>query len=142
MQGLGFYIVAGGASGYYTFTHIVNALRERDIRVNFTDVTERLGVLSIQGPQSRTILQSVTDYDLNDTHFPLYSSALIRIRSAAGPIEVRAMRISFVGELGYELHVSTDKCVDLYNALKLAGKPLGISDAGFRALYALSNEKG
>lgn len=134
--------MAGGASGYYTFSHIVHALRERDLNVNLNDVTDRLGVLSIQGPLSRTILQQVTEYDLNDTHFPLYSSALISIRTASGPVEVRAMRISFVGELGYELHVATDKCVDLYKALKQAGATFGLSDAGFRALYALSNEKG
>lgn len=134
--------MAGGASGYYTYSHIVNALRERDLNVSFSDVTERLGILSIQGPLSRTILQQITEYDLNDIHFPLYSSALICIRTASGPVQVRAMRISFVGELGYELHVATDKCVDLYNALKHAGTQFGLSDAGFRALYALSNEKG
>lgn len=55
---------------------------------------------------------------------------------------VRALRISFVGELGYELHVPANQCGDVYNALWKAGESFGIRDAGYRSFYSMSCEKG
>lgn len=141
-KGDGFYIVAGGASANHTYAHIATACRELGIDVTLQDVTDRLGVLSVQGKRSKDILQSITDAELSDTALPLYASALLNIQTDAGPVAVRAMRVSFVGELGYELHVDADQCAALYAALRKAGEPHGLKDAGYRAFYALSNEKG
>lgn len=141
--GAGFYIVSGGASGYYTHSHIARAIRELGLRdVQLRDVTEQLSVLSVQGRQSRRILQALTDFDLGDRQLPLYQSAVLAVRTPGGPVEVRVMRVSFVGELGYEVHVAAKDALAVYEALTEAGGPLGMRDAGYRAMYALSNEKG
>lgn len=138
----GFYIVAGGASAHHTYSHILAAARERRLDVDVRDVTDRMGVLSVQGEQSRNILQKLTRFELTDSNLPLYTSAVVSIDGPNGPIEVRAMRISFVGELGYELHVANDQCVPLYRAIREAGEEFGLRNAGYRSFYALSNEKG
>lgn len=80
---------------------------------------------------------------MTNENLPYNTSTLLSIK--CGPIErhsVRALRVSFVGELGYELHVPKSSCIDVYNAVMSAGAPLGIRNGGYRALYALSCEKG
>lgn len=143
-QGIGYFIVAGGASANHTFAHLTAASRELGLNVQLDDVTEKMGVLSVQGPQSRAILQQLTpSLELTDANLPLYGSTMLTIETPdTGSIVVRAMRISFVGELGYELYVPADKCVSVYKALHAVGKPLGLANAGYRAFYSLSHEKG
>ncbi|XP_022914521.1 sarcosine dehydrogenase, mitochondrial [Onthophagus taurus] len=138
LKGRGYYIVAGGASGYHTTCHLRNEIEKKGFRAVISDVTERLGILSLQGPKSGEILQSITETPITDDRFPLGMSHLITINGHT----CRAMRISFVGELGYELHIPVASCIPIYNKLTEAGASFDMRHAGYRALYSLSCEKG
>uniref|UniRef100_A0A5F9DDY0 Aminomethyltransferase folate-binding domain-containing protein n=1 Tax=Oryctolagus cuniculus TaxID=9986 RepID=A0A5F9DDY0_RABIT len=86
----------------------------------------------------RAILQEVLDTDLSNEGFPFSTHKLVR---AAGHL-VRAVRLSFVGELGWELHVPKASCVPVYRAVMAAGAKHGLVNAGYRAIDSLSAEKG
>lgn len=87
---------------------------------------------------SRELLQSLTSADLSNEAFPFSTHQVINV---AGH-DVRALRITFVGELGWELHIPYDSCVRVYEAIIEAGKKFGIVNGGYRALDSLSAEKG
>lgn len=87
---------------------------------------------------SGEILQSITETPITDDRFPIGMSHLITINGHT----CRAMRISFVGELGYELHIPDASCIPIYNKLTDAGESFDMRHAGYRALYSLSCEKG
>lgn len=96
------------------------------------------GALLVMGPKSRVLLQSLTSAQLSAGHAPWMSVAEIEI---AG-IPVTAMRISYVGELGWELHVSSDRLAALYHAIWNAGQMHGVCNFGSYALNAMRIEKG
>src|SRR5437773_2012895 len=102
------------------------------------DVTHGLSVLGVMGPRSRTLLSRVTDADLSNSAFPFLTSQPIGI----GLATVRAVRITYVGELGWELHVPMDQLCLLYRQLMEAGKDFGITNAGHYAINSLRLEKG
>ncbi|XP_064541865.1 sarcosine dehydrogenase, mitochondrial [Drosophila montana] len=137
-EGQGYYIVAGGASAYYTYSMLLSEMRRKGFDAKLTDITAELGVISIQGPNSRQILQPLLDCDLSDEHVPPNSTRLATVKGSG----LRLLRVSFVGELGYELHVPKQDCVAVYKALMAAGKAQDLRNAGYRALYSLSSEKG
>nr|CAD7572946.1 unnamed protein product [Timema californicum] len=137
-KGRGFYIVAGGASAAHTWAHIHTVLSHEDFKVALTDLTDKMGILSIQGPNSRSLLENLVDTDLSEEAFPYSSTKLVRV---AGKL-CRALRISFVGELGWELHIPWDSCKHVYKAIWEQGKKHGLRNVGFRALYSLSSEAG
>ena len=104
-------------------------LGERPIRVvAVRDVTSAWAVLNICGPRSREVLQALSDDDLSNDAFPFLAVRDIEV----GPVPVRAVRVGYVGELGYELHVPTEYAPALYEALKTAGAAHGIRDVGYR----------
>lgn len=138
LKGKGYYVVAGGASGYHTLSHLRKEIEKKNFKAHVTDVTDKLGVLSIQGPKSGEILQSITECPITDEKLPFGMSDIITIN---GHI-CRVIRISFVGELGYELHIPFASCIPVYNQLAEAGRSFGMRFAGYRALYSLSCEKG
>ncbi|KAK9727710.1 FAD dependent oxidoreductase [Popillia japonica] len=138
LKGHGYYVVAGGANGYHTICHLRKEIEKRNFRAVISDVTERLGILSLQGPKSGEILQSITETPITDDRFPIGMSHLITINGHT----CRAMRVSFVGELGYELHIPVASCIPIYNKLTDAGESFDMKHAGYRALYSLSCEKG
>ncbi|XP_074108249.1 sarcosine dehydrogenase, mitochondrial-like [Cotesia typhae] len=133
-----FYIVAGGMSSYHTFAHLNRIIRKKNFEATIHDATETMGILSIQGPNSRYILEEITDKDFSDKEFPFSISKIIDVKGCL----VRAFRLSFVGELGYELHIPSQSCEKVFNSLMEAGKEHGLKLAGFRAMYSLSCEKG
>ena len=95
------------------------------------------------GPQSRQILSLISSYDFNNETFPPNSAAIIEIKGSDGQKHrVRALRVSFVGELGYELHIPKESCSQVYNILMKAGGMYGLKNAGYRSMYSLSSEKG
>jgi len=95
-------------------------------------------MLSLQGPYARHILEKLTDVPLDNLSFPFSTNKMIEV---AGH-QVRALRVSFVGELGWELHIPSESCVPVYLALTEAGKEFGMVNAGYRAIDSLSIEKG
>lgn len=138
LQGKGYYIVASGASGYQTTSHFRKEMLKKNFKSVITNITDQLGVLSIQGPKSRELLQSLTESPITDEKFPPSVSHLILINGYL----CRAMRVSYVGELGYEIHVPLASCIPVYNKLIEAGRGFDMKHAGFRALYSLHLEKG
>ena len=107
-------------------------------RVDVKDVTEDYAALLVTGPSSREILSKLTDADLNSTAFPWLSAREIEV---AG-VPVRALRVSYVGELGWELHHAMRHMNELYEALMTVGKDFGVVDFGLYAMDALRMEKG
>jgi len=103
-----------------------------------TDVTSGLPTLGLMGPKSRELLQTLTPADLSGEAFRFARWQEIDI----GYARVRAMRISYVGELGYELHVPAEFAVHLFDTIVEAGASFGLAHAGFHALNACRMEKG
>ncbi|XP_040078946.1 sarcosine dehydrogenase, mitochondrial [Ixodes scapularis] len=137
-DGRGFYVAAAGASANHSLSHIRSVVQDRKFRVSIEDRSGSMGMLSVQGPKSRELLQSLTDADLSDTAFPFSTHKVIQF---AGH-KVRALRLTFVGELGWELHIPSSSCVPVYRALVEAGSKFGLINAGYRAIDSLSLEKG
>ena len=112
-------------------------LQEKNFNVTLEDVSRDMGMLSLQGPLSRRILEKLTptNTDLSEKAFPFSTCQTL---SVAGH-EVLALRVSFVGELGWELHIPREVCVPIYRALMEAGRPLGLVNAGYRAIGKCTN---
>ncbi|KAL5291158.1 SARDH family protein [Megaselia abdita] len=140
-EGHGYYIVAGGASAYYTYSTILSEIRNKGFNARVRDVTADMGVISIQGQKSRDILQKIVNLELSNDNVAPNSTHLVSIKGSQS-LNARLLRVSFVGELGYELHVPKEYCPDVYKLLMEAGKSDGLRNAGYRALYSLSSEKG
>jgi len=101
-------------------------------------VTERYACLGLFGPRAREILARVTRADVSDAAFPYMSSR----RLAVGAVDVLALRVTYVGELGWELYAPVADGLALWDALWSAGSPLGMVAAGYRAIDSLRLEKG
>jgi 4-methylaminobutanoate oxidase (formaldehyde-forming) len=110
---------------------------ERGANCVSTNVTSGMGVLSVMGPRSRELLQSLTPHDMSDAAFPFASSQVIELGFAL----VRASRITYVGELGWELYVPTEFMQGVYDELAAAGVRYGLVHAGYHALNSLRIEK-
>src|SRR5262249_19613087 len=107
-------------------------------RAILTDVTAAYSMLSVMGPASRALLGRLSPADFSNGGFPFGTMQAI----AVGHVLVRAIRVSYVGELGWELYVPVESATGVYDALKAAGGDLGLSDAGYYALESLRMEKG
>ena len=105
--------------------------------VCFENLTESHGVLAIAGPNSRAILQRVCDRDLSNTSFPWLTAQALTVAD----VEVYAMRVSYTGELGWELHHRADDQGALYDALVADNGPVAPTNVGFYALNSLRMEK-
>ncbi|XP_011352418.2 sarcosine dehydrogenase, mitochondrial isoform X2 [Ooceraea biroi] len=137
-KGKAFYIVSGGMSSYHTWAHVTKVIREKDLHASVHNVTEQIGILSIQGPNSREVLRMLVEDDLSNNSLPFSTSKLVKIDNEL----VHMFRLSFVGELGYELHIPRSSCEKVYKAVMECGRKYDIKLAGYRALYSLSCEKG
>ncbi|MBT8053646.1 MAG: GcvT family protein [Xanthomonadales bacterium] len=103
-----------------------------------TDVTSAYGQLNIQGPGSRELLQSITHTDLSNEAFPFRTAREIDI----GLARVLCVRITYAGELGYELNIPSEQALHVYDRIVQAGKKFGLRHAGLKALASLRLEKG
>ena len=108
-----------------------------DARCVLTNVTSAMGVISIMGPNARALLQSLSPNDLSHEAFPFANSREIELGYAV----VRAARITYVGELGWELYIPTEFTAGVYDTLVEAGEPFGLVHAGYHALDSLRIEK-
>ncbi len=103
-----------------------------------TDVTSGHAVLGVMGPRARDLLTRVTDADLSNDAFPFATSQEIDLAYA----KVRASRISYVGELGWELYIPTEFSLGVYDAIVAEGDDLGLKHVGMHAMNSLRMEKG
>lgn len=108
-----------------------------DARAQVTDVTSGVATLSVMGPRSRALLQSLTPDDLSNAAFPFARSREIDL----GYARVRATRITYVGELGWELYVPTEFVQGVFDEIVGAGDKFGLKLAGYHALNSLRMEK-
>ncbi|KAM9322418.1 sarcosine dehydrogenase, mitochondrial-like isoform 1-T2 [Pholidichthys leucotaenia] len=137
-NGDAYYLAVGGGVAEHNWNHIRTVLQDQNFNCELTDFSEEMGMISIQGPKSRQVLQEVLDTDLSNEAFPFSTHKVVK---AAG-YQIRAMRLSFVGELGWELHIPKNSCLPVYEAVMVAGKKHGIINSGYRAIDSLSIEKG
>ena len=132
-----FYIVTGTGFRTHDRSWIEDHIPAKAKAV-LNDVTQDFGTLSLMGPESRKILQLVTDDDCSNQAFPFGHVRLITI---AGH-QVRAMRVTYVGELGWELHIPLTQTGDVFDQLVQAGSDYQMRLAGYRAIESLRLEKG
>lgn len=103
-----------------------------------TDVTGAYGQLNIQGPRSRELLQSLTSADVSNEAFPYRTAREIAI----GYARVLCVRITYLGELGYELYIPAEQATHVYDRIIEAGRRFGLRHAGLKALASCRMEKG
>ena len=103
-----------------------------------TDVTSAYGQLNVQGPNSRALLQKLTSADLSNAAFPFRTAREIDM----GFARALCIRITYVGELGYELYIPAEQATHVYERLVEAGREFGLVHAGLKALSSLRMEKG
>ena len=135
-----FYIVDAAATQTKTFSYIQSHLGHhgKDEHAFLTDVTSAYAVLGVMGPNSRTLLGGLTDADLSNEAFPFATSQDIDFADAM----LRAVRITYVGELGWELHIPSEFAPSIYDAIAHAGKAFALQHCGYHALNSLRIEKG
>ncbi len=132
-----FYIVTGTGFRTHDKAWIADHIGE-GLDVTLVDVTEKFGTLSLMGPKARDVLAAVTTADVSNAGFPFGHVREIEI---AGHM-VRALRVTYVGELGWELHMPIEATGEIFDALMEAGKAHDIRPIGYRALESLRLEKG
>jgi 4-methylaminobutanoate oxidase (formaldehyde-forming) len=133
-----FLVVTSSASAVRDRDVIERAVRGRHLCCTVTDVTPMFAMLAVMGPRSRELLQRVSTTDFSSAAFPFGTSQEIDL----GYATVRATRLTFVGELGWELYVPVEFAVGVYEQLMQAGRDLGVADAGYYAIDSLRLEKG
>ncbi len=109
-----------------------------DAHAFVTDVTSGYAQLNVQGPRSRELMQSITSADLSNEAFPFRTAREIDV----GFARVLCVRITYLGELGYELYIPTEQAAHVYDRIIEAGKKVGLRHAGLKALASLRMEKG
>jgi 4-methylaminobutanoate oxidase (formaldehyde-forming) len=132
-----YYIVTGTGFATHDFDWIRRNI-PAGLNVQIFDVTSSYSVLALMGPNAREVLSRVTRADLSNGSFRFGSQQTIGIAGCP----VRALRVTYVGELGWELHLPVEYATSVYDALMEAGADLGLRDAGYRAIDSLRLEKG
>jgi 4-methylaminobutanoate oxidase (formaldehyde-forming) len=130
-----FWVVASDTAHRHAETWMRRHIGDRHVHV--ADVTSGWAQLNVQGPRSRELLQAVTSTDLGNAAFPFRAAREIDI----GFARVLCVRITYLGELGYELYIPTEQAVHVYERLCAAGEPFGLRHAGLKALASLRMEK-
>jgi 4-methylaminobutanoate oxidase (formaldehyde-forming) len=132
-------LVTGTAFGNHDIGWIRKQLGgERSEGVAVRDATGSMGCFGLWGPRARDILSSVTSDDLSNEAFPYMTARQIVV----GDVPCLALRVTYVGELGWELYPKVEFAGALWDTLLTAGEPFGITPAGYRAIDSLRLEKG
>ncbi len=132
-----YYLVTGTGFATHDFDWISRQL-PAGLAASLIDVTSAYAVLALMGPCARRVLERLTRQDVSHAAFPF--GQLRRLQVAGAP--VLALRVTYVGELGWELHVPVEFAATVYGALMQAGAEFGIANAGYRAIETLRLEKG
>ncbi|MEJ2099209.1 MAG: FAD-dependent oxidoreductase [Desulfobacterales bacterium] len=132
-----FFLVTGTAFALHDAQWIKKHM-PKDGRVAFRDVTDSLAVINVIGPHARRLLEKVCRDDISNENFRFGECREITV----GCAPVRALRVTYVGELGFELYIPTEFACHVYETLLKAGEGLGLANAGYRAINSLHFEKG
>ncbi len=131
-----FLVVSGSGAPTRDWAYLRRSARGYDVQIR--DITSELVMLGVMGPRSRALLSALTDADLSNEAFPFAAAQKITV---AGQ-ETLAMRVSYVGELGWELYVPFDQAAGVYDAVVAEGRAHGLRHAGFHAMNSLRLEAG
>ncbi|MEE9427963.1 MAG: FAD-dependent oxidoreductase [Paracoccaceae bacterium] len=132
-----YYIVTGTGFATHDFDWIKRNIPD-GMDCQITDITSDIAVLSLMGPNARDILSAVTRSDISNAAFPFASVQAIDINRCP----VQALRVTYVGELGWELHLPVQHAAMVYSVLMQAGAGQGLINAGYRAIESCRLEKG
>ena len=132
-----FLLITGANEGLRDYDHIARNAAD-DLQVTITDVTSAYAGLALNGPKARDLLSRVTENDISDEAFPFLTAQEIWV----GPGIAWALRVSYAGELGWELFISTESAAAIYDSIVEAGQDLGLAHAGAHASNTLRMEKG
>ena len=130
--------MTGSATIDADFGWLRSHVLDDDGAVELRDVTEDLAVIGLWGPMARDVFQIVTRDDVSDEAIPFMRARTVNVGGAS----VLAQRVTYVGELGWELYVDPEWAVQVWDRLWSAGEPQGMAVAGYRALDSLRIEKG
>ncbi|MBN8611769.1 MAG: GcvT family protein [Deltaproteobacteria bacterium] len=133
-----FLVVASDTAHRHVETRLRRAIEDDGGHAFVTDVTSGLVQINVQGPRSRPLLQSITSADVSNEAFAFRAAREIDI----GFARALCLRITYLGELGYELYVPTEQAVHVYDRLVAAGASHGLVHAGLKALASCRMEKG
>jgi 4-methylaminobutanoate oxidase (formaldehyde-forming) len=131
-----FYLVTGSGFAVHDRNWIETHM-PRDGSVVLRDVTSARAVINLCGPESRRVLEQVAEQDVSNEAFPFMRARELRI----GHAPALALRVTYLGELGWELHVPSEYAAHLYETLWQAGQHVGIDNVGYRAIEGLRLEK-
>jgi len=131
-----FFVVTAAASATRDEAWLRRHCRDRDVTI--TDVTEELATFGVMGPDSRSLLSELTSAGLDNDEFPFGAARTIDV---AGH-EVRALRMTYVGELGWEIYIPWSAANSVYDAITHAGRRHGLRHAGYHAMNTLRTEAG
>ena len=131
-----FMVVVGENSRGHTEMRLRRAIGPGDF-VTVTEVTDGRAQINVHGPKSRSLLQRISGADLTNEGFPYMTAREIDV----GYASVLAMRVTFVGELGWELHVPATQAVQVYDLIIEAGRDIGLRNSGMQTLNSLRLEK-
>jgi sarcosine oxidase, subunit alpha len=142
------------ATHYLMTTTTVNAVRVMqhidhllqvvwpELEVYATSVTEQWSAAAISGPQARDVVAALVDIDVSNTAFPFLAVGACQLRTRDGDVPARLFRMSYSGELAYELHVAADRGLAMWEAIVAAGAPFALEPYGTEAMSTLRIEKG
>ena len=131
-----FMVVVGENSHGHTLMRMKRHIQKGETVV-ITDLTAAITQINIHGPKARLLMEKVTSADISDSAFPFMTWQDIDV----GYWVIKAFRVTFVGELGWELQVPSYAAVQIYDLLKAAGQEFGLRDAGMQTLNSLRLEK-
>jgi dimethylglycine dehydrogenase len=131
------FYLCSAASAEWHDSDLLHAALPEDNSVRLEELSARWGTLVLAGPRARDVLGTVTKADLSSAAFPWLAARKIEI----GAVRVWALRVNYVGELGWELHAPVEHMVALYEALSAAGAPHGMRDFGIYAVDSLRLDK-
>ncbi|MEF3365833.1 FAD-dependent oxidoreductase [Methylocystis sp. 9N] len=131
-----YYIVTGTGFATHDFDWIRRSIPQ-GMDATLIDVTSARAVLALMGPRARDILASCCAEDVSNAAFPFMTAREIRVAGAP----VMAIRVTYVGELGWELHIPVEFAICVYDRLMAAGENFGLANAGYRAIESLRLEK-
>lgn len=132
------FVVATACESHVKDWAWLNRHVEEGMSVEIEDITAELAVVALQGPNSRAVFQNLTEVDLSPDAFPFGTGRWMK----AGGVDIWAQRISYVGELGWEIYIPTADALAFLDALLSAGKPFEILPIGMQVVDALRLEKG
>ncbi|MFH0997265.1 MAG: 2Fe-2S iron-sulfur cluster-binding protein [Pseudomonadota bacterium] len=134
-----YYLTTSTARAGQTIEWIRYHTRYDGWNFHMVNLTDSLGVINLSGPNARRVLEKITDADVSNTAFPFGG---YREFTVGGAIPVRAMRLGFVGELSFELHVPASYMPSLWEFIESAGREFNIRNFGVEAQNVLRMEKG